>query len=217
MNPAPAELPGGPLVARALHYRRAGRTILDDVTVSAQPGRVLGVVGPSGSGKSTLLALLAGLDAPDAGIAELPANARVGLVLQSYGLVNLLTAAENVEIALQPGAGRAGSNRRVIRDRAAAALAAVGLTPVRDHLLEELSGGQQQRVAIARALVVSPNVLIADEFAAELDHEAKQQAIGLIAGVARLGGIVVAATHDPDVVAHCDDVVRLVDGRVAPA
>jgi putative ABC transport system ATP-binding protein len=208
--------PAASLTATGLRYRRAGRTILDGVSLVARPGRTLGVFGPSGTGKSSLLALLAGLEQPDEGTVQRVANARMGLILQNYGLVNLLTAAENVEMALQPALASGAVDRRAVRDRAAAALDQVGLTGVRDHLVEELSGGQQQRVAIARALVIEPDVLIADEFAAELDHDAKHDAVRLIVNVATRGGIVVLATHDPDILAHCDDLLRLADGHAHP-
>jgi putative ABC transport system ATP-binding protein len=198
-----------PLTAHGLRYARAGRLILDDVCVTARPGEALAVVGPSGSGKSTLLAVLAGLERPDAGeLARGPA-ARVGLVLQAYGLVGLLSAAENVEIPLQAD----GVQPSAVRARAAAALEGVGLTAVRDHLVEELSGGQQQRVAIARALVTEPAVLLADELTAELDVQTKQRVLDRVLALAHRGGIVVVATHDPDVAARCDHVVRLGDGR----
>ena len=104
--------------------------------------------------------------------------------------------------------------RDAVRRVAADALAAVGLTPVADHLVEELSGGQQQRVAIARALVGEPRVLLADELTAELDHDTKQLVLGLVLGLAARGATVVIATHDPDVAALCRRVVRLVDGRL---
>ncbi|MEO6885167.1 MAG: ATP-binding cassette domain-containing protein, partial [Jatrophihabitantaceae bacterium] len=160
----------GALHGRDLHYARAGRTILDGVWMSAQPGQSLAIMGPSGSGKSSLLALLAGLERPDSGeIVRDPPVGRVGLVLQGYGLVSLLTAAENVEVPLQAGAGPTGggsASKRLtpaqIQQRAGGLLAAVGLAEVADHLTEQLSGGQQQRVAIARALAVEPDVVLAD-------------------------------------------------------
>jgi ABC-type antimicrobial peptide transport system, ATPase component len=201
----------GPLSADRVSYCRGGRTILDQVTLSVPPGESLAITGPSGSGKSSLLAVLAGLEPPDTGtVQRRPADERLGLVLQDYGLVGLLTAAENVEIALQPDPAL---DRDSIRARAAAALDAIGLTPVADHLVEELSGGQQQRVAIARALVTEPRILLADEFTADLDHDSKHHALDLALDIARHGGITIVATHDPDVATRCDHELRLADGR----
>lgn len=205
----------GPLVATELCYRRGGRTLLDRVSLLALPGQVIGVMGPSGSGKSSLLAVLGGLDRPDAGnVRRDPPDARLGFVLQGYGLANLLTAAENIEIALQPRVAAGRLTRTEIRQKATEVLELVGLSGVAGHLVEELSGGQQQRVAIARALVIEPDILLADEFAAELDHEAKQHAVDLILAVARRGGIVVIATHDPDIADRCDQVFHLADGNL---
>jgi ABC-type lipoprotein export system ATPase subunit len=221
--PPAAPIATRPIVATTLSadgvgYVRAGRTILDAVSVTATAGEALAVVGPSGSGKSSLLALLAGLEAPDSGtIRRQPPSppARDGLILQGYGLVSVLTAAENVEAPLQAGVlGRLG--RAEIRARSAAALDAVGLGEVADHLVEELSGGQQQRVAIARALAVDPPIVLADEPTAELDHESKQHVVELLLDVAARGGVVVIATHDEEIAERCARQVRLVDGRVAP-
>jgi ABC-type lipoprotein export system ATPase subunit len=199
-------------VAQGLSYARAGRTILDSVSLTISGGESLALVGPSGSGKSSLLALLAQLEQPDAGHVRAAPAARAAsaTILQGYGLVSVLTAAENVEVALQ--AGQVG--RAEVRARAAAMLDLVGLLPVADHLVEELSGGQQQRVAIARAMVVEPAVLFADELTAELDHEWKDAVVDLVLAVAAGGGIVVLATHDPDIAARCTRTVSLLDGRI---
>jgi ABC-type lipoprotein export system ATPase subunit len=204
---------GGDLVADGIRYERAGRLILDDVHVYASPGAVTGIVGPSGSGKSSLLAILAGLEQPDAGTVHRPVpDDQLGLVLQAYGLASLLTAAENVEMPLQ--AGRLGPLLPTeIRERAARSLDVLGLTPVADHLVEELSGGQQQRVAIARAIVTEPRILFADEFTSELDRASREHAVELVFDVARAGGTVVIATHDPAIVAKCDHVVHLTSGH----
>ena len=205
------------VVADSVNYVRGGVTILDDVSVEAYRGQVLAIMGPSGSGKSSLLALLAGLERPDSGavqVGDRPVDGvpdDFGVVLQGYGLVNLLTAAENVEIPLQAR----GVPAVAARARAAAALARVGLAHVADHLVEELSGGQQQRVAIARAFVVEPTVLIADEMTAELDTGTKDVIAGLVLALAADGAAVVLATHDPELAARCHRVVRLIDGRVA--
>jgi putative ABC transport system ATP-binding protein len=209
------EQPLGPLVATDVCYHRAGRTLLDHVSLLAPPGQVTAVTGPSGSGKSSLLALLGGLERPDAGtVRRHPPTAQLGFVLQAYGLANLLTAAENIEIALQPHLAAGRLTRADIRRNTADMLERVGLSRNADHLVEELSGGQQQRVAIARALIAEPDILLADEFASELDHTAKQQALELILAVARRGGIVVIATHDPDIAERCHQVLHLTDGHL---
>jgi ABC-type lipoprotein export system ATPase subunit len=215
--PVPNGLP--PTVsARSVQYARGGRTILDDVSVSAYPYEVLAITGPSGSGKSSLLALLAGLEPPDAGSIErsVPSPGEgvpdgYGLVLQGYGLVSVLSAAENVEIVLQ--ASR--TDRAELRDRTEDLLAALGLAEVGDHLVEQLSGGQQQRVAIARALVTEPSVLLADELTAELDHASRERVLGLVFALAERGATVVLCTHDPELAAACHRQLELTNGRVS--
>ena len=208
------------LVADRVGYRRAGRAVLDDVSVSAYPYEVLAITGPSGSGKSSLLALLAGLEPPDSGTVT-RVGAQVagtvpegyGLVLQGYGLVSVLSAAENVEIVLQ-GSDSDGLDRNEILDRAEDALAVLGLDEVADHLVEQLSGGQQQRVAIARALVIEPAVLLADELTAELDHDSRQRVLDRVFALAASGSTVVICTHDPEVAARCHRQIELTNGRL---
>ncbi len=205
------------LTAQAVRYQRAGRMILDEVTVSAYPYEVLAITGPSGSGKSSLLALLAGLEPPDQGsvsrAAPSPAEGvpeGYGLILQGYGLVSVLTAAENVEIVLQ--GQRMG--RSELRDRAEDVLDAVGLAEVLDHLVEQLSGGQQQRVAIARALVTDPSVLLADELTAELDHRSREKVLSRVFALAEKGSTVVICTHDPELAAACHREIQLTNGTI---
>jgi ABC-type lipoprotein export system ATPase subunit len=207
-----------------LRYEVAGRVVLDGVDVQAVGNRVLAIRGPSGAGKSSLLALLAGLIAPTDGtvsldgepvaVGDLAVRRRVGLVLQGYGLVTALTARENVAIAVQAQ----GGSRDEVERQTAAVLVSVGLADVADHLIEDMSGGQQQRVAVARALVAGPDVICADEPTAELDAENRDRIMTLLASAAHGGAIVVIATHDPDVIERCDDVLELDAGRVvAPA
>lgn len=197
---------------------RGGRVILDDVTVAIAAGERVAVLGPSGAGKSTLLATLAGLERPNRGtvhIGQSPVRhdgrppAGCGIVLQSYGLLSLLTAAENVELALQA--------RRVPRARvqsaAATELGAVGLSARADHLVEELSGGEQQRVAVARALVTGPDVLLADEPTAELDVASRALVLERLLDPGARRTLVIA-THDPDVAVRCDRTATIADGHL---
>jgi putative ABC transport system ATP-binding protein len=201
------------LEARGLRYIRDGQLILAGLDVTVGPGESLAVTGPSGSGKTSLLAILSGLTAPTAGevlidgtrLTGFAGPAReVAVVLQGYGLVSLLTAAENIEVALR-AAGRPPTAAR-------AALAGVGLDGHADQLVEELSGGQQQRVAVARALALTPRLLIVDEPTAELDPASRAVVLARIFGVTAHGGALVMATHDPEVAERCD---RILDLRVA--
>jgi putative ABC transport system ATP-binding protein len=211
------------LGVRDLQVRRAGGLVLDGVALDLAPGRLLAVTGPSGAGKSTLLAVLAGLVRPDAGTVRFggaPVRAgddahlrRTGLVLQGYGLVSVLTAAENVELVLQcRGVGPAE-----VAARATTALRRVALVDCLDQLVEELSGGQAQRVAVARAIVDAPELLLADEPTAELDGDHRNLVLDVLRAEAARGAAVVLATHDPEVAAACDSELHLVDGRVSTA
>jgi putative ABC transport system ATP-binding protein len=130
--------------------------------------------------------------------------------LQGYGLVSVLSAAENVEVVLQ---GQ-GLNRLDVLDRGEEALAALGLDDVADHLVEQLSGGQQQRVAIARALVIQPSVLLADELTAELDHVSRENVLDQVFALAASGSTVVLCTHDLEVAARAHRQIELTNGRL---
>jgi putative ABC transport system ATP-binding protein len=209
------------LQAEGLRFERAGRVIFDGISLCVRPGDRVAVTGPSGSGKTSLLAVLAGIVAPAAGTVRrdgqpvtpgtLPAG--TAAVLQTYGLVSLLTVAENVEIVLRAGGMPAG-------DAIAAAsvtLAGLGLRDFQDHLVQELSGGQQQRVAVARALAARPQLLIADEPTAEQDRATRELVMAQLLGVAADGGALVLATHDPDVAARCDRVISLARHLGEPA
>ena len=199
-----------------LRYAVGGQTILDGLSLRASSGEALAVRGPSGSGKSSLLAILGGLVEPSGGTVTLDGTRvmpggdvalrrRFGIILQSYGVVAELTAHENVAIVLQAAA----VPRTEVGSRVRAVLERVGLAPVSDRLVEDLSGGQQQRVAVARALVVAPDVLLADEPTAELDADNRELIVSLLIERARAGAAVVIASHDPDVVDACDDVLDL--------
>jgi putative ABC transport system ATP-binding protein len=200
------------LEARGLRYVRDGRVILDGVDFVVGPGESVAIVGPSGSGKTSLLALLAGLARADAGevridgqVVQTVSHRELAVVLQGYGLVSLLTAAENVEAALR-AAGRSDED---VTMAAGTALASVGLAGHEDQLIEELSGGQQQRVAVARALALRPQILIADEPTAEQDKTSRELVLERLFDVANRDGSLVLATHDPEVAERCDVSVLL--------
>lgn len=196
----------GPIELHDVLLRRGGRTILDGLTATVPAGAATAVVGPSGAGKSTLLAVVAGFEPVDAGRVDNPfPPARTGVVLQAYGLIRLLTAAENVELALQP----TGLPAAEVRARAARQLARFGLEALADRRTDELSGGQQQRLAIARALVVEPDLLLADELTSELDPRNRDRILAEILGLTERGTTVLIATHDAAVAARCDHVVRV--------
>lgn len=211
------------LIGRELTYRIGDRAVVDRVDITAHSGRMLAVSGPSGAGKSTLLTMLGGLIAPDSGEVrlddtpvrpgDLGMRRRISVVLQGYGLVTALTGRENIAITLQAR----GINRAEVRRRTAEVLEQVGLTEVADHLIDDMSGGQQQRVAVARALIGAPDVLLADEPTAELDAENRERIVALLSAHARSGAIVLIASHDPDVVASCDDLLELDAGRTVAA
>ena len=199
---------------------------LAGVDVEVRAGCLTVVRGPSGSGKTTLLNLLGGLDRPTSGRvllgddvlselseAELAAarRDRIGYVFQNFGLIPVLSAAENVEVPL-----RLRRMERGQRDeRVAEVLELVGLTRHAGQRPGELSGGQQQRVGMARALVARPEVLIADEPTGQLDSETAERIMDLILEVTRIRGTAtVVATHDPLLISRADEVLELRDGRV---
>jgi putative ABC transport system ATP-binding protein len=202
------------LQAIGLSYQRADQQILAGIDLAVAAGQSLAVTGPSGSGKTSLLAILSGLSAPTEGtvlIDNKPLTRFAGpppgvsVVLQGYGLVSLLTAAENVEVALRAAGRPAGT----VRSLALAALDQLGLLAHADQLVHELSGGQQQRTAVARALALEPRLLIADEPTAELDPAARILALARMFEIPESGGALVLATHDPEVAERCDQVLDL--------
>ena len=195
-----------------------------DVSMEVHPGQFIAVVGRSGSGKTTLLNLMAGLDKATSGsvllegedLAEMGEKQlteirrhKIGFVFQSFGLLPLLSAFENVELPLRISGVRAGQREQRARD----ALEMVGLTRRSKHRPYELSGGEQQRVAIARAMVTRPPLLLADEPTGELDSTNARSIFGLFIEMVREQGIsVVAATHDSTLLAMADEVKEMRDG-----
>jgi putative ABC transport system ATP-binding protein len=192
--------------------------VLREVTVTAQPGRMLAVTGPSGAGKTTLLWAMAGLVKPVSGAVTVGGVAlrdrdqavaeEVVLVPQDNGLAPILTAGENVQVALVACGVKPPEARR----RTVESLEWVGLSEQADQLVEELSGGQQQRTALARGLALRGSVLLADEVTSELDAQNRQRVLDLLRAEAERGAAVVFATHDPEAAAACDAEVHLLDG-----
>jgi putative ABC transport system ATP-binding protein len=202
-----------------------GVTALRGVSLRASSGDFVALLGPSGSGKSTLLGLLAGLDEPETGevrwrgrsvSALLPEEVldlrrrRMGIVFQSFGLLPILSALENVALPLRV----AGVRPTVANDRATEWLERLGLADRFDNRVFELSAGQQQRVAVARSLVTDPEIVLADEPIAEVDSENAVLILHALSAVSDRGGAVVCATHNPAALGFATRAVLLRDGLV---
>jgi putative ABC transport system ATP-binding protein len=200
-----------------------GRWALERCTLGFRPGQVTSLSGPSGSGKTTLLSIAGGIVKPTTGFATYggqhmwqgdgdPRHA-VSFVLQVYGLVPILSARENVAIALRArGVSPSDADQRADDELARFHIADLG-----DRQVEELSGGQMQRVACARAFAVSPEILLADEPTSELDEGNREHVMDQLRMEAARGAIVVVATHDPAVVEAADRKIVLDEGRLVPA
>ncbi len=230
MSHSPSEV-AQPLVSLR-HVRRhflLGETrveALRQVSLDIHSGEFLAVWGPSGSGKSTLMNVLGLIDAPDDGevwfdgqdTRQLDDNAltdfrgqKIGFVFQSFNLVPVLSALENVALPLQIQ----GLPEREARQRAEGVLAEVGLERFRDSRPDCLSGGQRQRVAIARALAIQPRLVIADEPTANLDSENASMVVSLMRELNRRKGVTFAfTTHDPRLLEHVDRKILLRDGSI---
>ena len=197
---------------------------LRSVSLKVYPGEMLAIMGPSGSGKSTLMNIIGCLDQPTAGEYFLAGedvsrldddqlagirNRRIGFVFQTFNLLSRTTALQNVELPLI----YSGAQDR--RQRAQAALEAVGLGDRIHHRPNELSGGQQQRVAIARSLVTNPTIILADEPTGNLDSTAGAEVMAIFQRLNMENGItVVLVTHEPEIAALTRRVVNLYDGLV---
>jgi len=199
---------------------------LRGVTFSVGEGKLVALRGRSGSGKTTLLNVVGGLDSPDSGtvhVADQDVTAMgermrmrlrretVAYIFQSFGLLPVLSAAENVGVPLRI----AGVAPRERDERVALMLSIVGLAAHARQRPGELSGGQQQRVAIARALASSPALLLADEPTGQLDTETSKQIMRLLRAVVRSEGVTaLVATHDPTLIELADEVLLLEDGKI---
>jgi len=229
--PAPAQSPGEPPVIelrgiKKTYYRPDGGVLvqaLGGVDLVVPKGQYVAIMGASGSGKSTMLNILGCLDQPTEGeylldgrdVARLDdeelsgyRGRKIGFVFQAFNLISQLKIEENVEVPLfYQKVPRAERHERAIKK-----LEMVGLANRVGHRPTELSGGQQQRVAIARALVNDPVVLMADEPTGNLDTATGDAILALFAELHRAGMTIIMVTHDDDIAAHCQRIVRLRDG-----
>jgi putative ABC transport system ATP-binding protein len=205
----------GRLRVRALH----------DITLRIERGDFVAIMGSSGSGKSTLMNILGCLDLPTSGryeidgvdVAEMDEddlsdlrNRKIGFIFQSFNLVARTSALANVELPL----AYAGCKRAQRRQRAARALASVGMADRLRHQPSELSGGQQQRVAVARAIVTDPSLILADEPTGNLDSHSTEEVLRIFSRLNEEGRTVVLITHEPDVADQAKRIVRLSDGEI---
>ena len=214
-------------VTRAYTVNNEQVLALRGVSLTVEEGAFVALMGRSGSGKTTLLNMIGGLDQPSSGEVALYGQVlngmnqdqltllrreKIGFIFQSFALLPILSAWENVEMPLRIAGVR---SRRERRQRAEAALALVGLERWATHRPAEMSGGQQQRVAIARALVSRPRLLLADEPTGELDSTTGRNLLTLLRTIVRTEGVtLIMATHDRTIFDFADVVYQLRDGQI---
>jgi putative ABC transport system ATP-binding protein len=214
------------VITRTFGRGHTATQALRGVSFTVQPGQLVALRGRSGSGKTTLLNIVGGLDRPDSGRVRVaghdvtamsePERLRlrrtsVAFIFQSFGLIPILSAAENVGVPLRI----AGLGAREREERVRLMLGVVGLAEHARQRPGELSGGQQQRVAIARALAGRPVLLLADEPTGQLDSETGKQIMRLLRAVVQSEGVTaLVATHDPNLISIADSVLELEDGKI---
>lgn len=200
---------------------------LDGLDLKVASGELLALMGPSGSGKSTLLHIIGGIDKPDAGTCSVGdfdvsgmregdlcafRAANIGFIFQSYNLIPVLTAHENVELPLRLLPVSASRRRAQVET----ALEIVGLSDRADHLPGQLSGGQEQRVAVARALATDPQIILADEPTGDLDEESGDEIVEILRSLSSdYGKTIIMVTHDAAKAERADRILYFDHGRLS--
>lgn len=213
-------------LSKTYKIKRQKVTAVTNVSLTIYKGEFVALMGPSGSGKSTLLQLIGGLDAPSSGTISVAGSdlhamsdrklsefrgTTLGFVFQSFYLQPFLRLERNLEV---PGIF-AGTKQSIRRERALELANIVGLSERLDHYPKELSGGQIQRAAVVRALFNNPKILLADEPTGNLDSKNSESIIDLFESIRKqFGTTIVIATHDPDIAARADRIIRLKDGSL---
>jgi len=211
-------------ITKTYHMGNIEVPVLKGISLTIKQGEIVAIMGPSGSGKSTLMNILGCLDRPTSGTYRLDGetvsqlgddqlaeirNKKLGFVFQSFNLLSRTTALNNVQLPLVYAKGKDK------RQRALEALTRVGLAHRAHHHTNEISGGEQQRVAIARSLVNNPSIIIADEPTGNLDTRTSEEIMAIFDELHRKEGItIVLVTHERDIAAHAQRIVRLRDGLI---
>jgi putative ABC transport system ATP-binding protein len=199
--------------------------VLKGIDLDIEKGEYVAIMGPSGSGKSTLMNLIGCLDTPTSGsyilngkdvsqmsdneLAEIR-NKEIGFVFQTFNLLPRTTALDNVALPMV----YAGISKKDRTERAIEVLNDVGLSDRMDHRPNQLSGGQRQRVAVGRALVNKPSIILADEPTGNLDSKTGVEIMTLFENIHKAGNTIIVVTHEEDIAAHADRIIRLRDGMI---